>query len=399
MFKSTILKKDTATAPHRSLLRATGLTGADFADNKPFIGIANSYTTVVPGHIHLDELTEEVMRGVRDAGGVPFVWGVPAVCDGIAMFVEMRLSLPSRDHIADNIEIMTLSHSFDGWVGVTNCDKITPGMLMAAGRLNLPSMILTGGPMAGGKGKDDKKLDLVSVFEAVGGYKNKKISREDLKQVECSACPSAGSCAGLFTANSMACMTECLGMSVTDCAATLATDPAKKEQAYQTGRKIVELTKQGVNARDIMTKEAFDDCMTLDNAIGGSTNVTLHLPAIAEEAGIDIDLHDFDQISKTTPNLCHLSPVGKDHMEDLHRAGGIKAVMNRLADKMTLDRQSVNGNLQKAIATAKVLDDEVIRPLDNPFYIEGGVAALVGNFCEESVIKQTGVTEDMLTHQ
>lgn len=321
MLPSSILKDRAETSPHRSLLRATGLTDKDFRLDVPYIGIANSYNTVIAGHIHLDELAKEVMRGVRDAGGVPFIRGVPGVCDGIAMYAEMRLSLPSRDHIADNIEIMMLSHSFDGRVGVTNCDKITPGMLMAAGRLDLPCVILTGGPMRAGVTKTEhitargttatgeKRIDLISSFEAVGAHKSKKISDKELYDVECAACPTAGSCAGLFTANSMACVTEVMGMSVTDCATTLAVDPKKKQQAYESGKKIVELVKKNITARQIMTRAAFDDAMTVDNAIGGSTNVTLHLPAIAKECGISIGLKEFDEISRTTPNLCKISPA------------------------------------------------------------------------------------------
>lgn len=435
--KSDILKTKEETTPHRSLLRATGLKDEDFAPEKPYIGIANSYNNIVAGHIHLNELSKEVMRGVRDAGGVPFVWGVPAVCDGIAMYAEMRLSLPSRDHIADNIEIMMLSHSFDGWVGVTNCDKITPGMLMAAGRLNLPCVILTGGPMAAGKNHKGERGDLISAFEAVGSYKAGKITKKDLDKVECEACPTAGSCAGLFTANSMACMTECLGMSVTDCAATLAIDKKKREQAYESGKRAVEMVKKDIKARDIMNKEAFNDCMVLDNAIGGSTNVTLHLPEIAKECNIDIDLHDFDRISRTTPNICHLSPSGPYVMADVAKVGGIKAVMHNLQSLMQLDRISVNGNLKGIVKDAKPSFDsqntkpltlnpspkgrgtyekfplspgerglggeglkveDIIRPLNNPYYKEGGVAALKGNICEESVVKQTSVNKDMLIH-
>ena len=403
--KSDILKTRDETTPHRSLLRAAGVTEEDLKPGKPYIGIANSYNNIVAGHIHLNVLTEEVKRGIRDAGGVPFVWGVPAVCDGLAMFAEMRLSLPSRDHIADNIEIMMLSHSFDGWVGVTNCDKITPGMLMAAGRLNLPAVMLTGGPMAPGKNEKGERGDLISAFEAVGAYKAGNLEKDKLKQVECDACPTAGSCAGLFTANSMACMAETLGMSVTDCAATLAIDERKKKQAYESGVRAVELVRQNLKPRDIMTPEAFNDCMTLDNAIGGSTNVTLHIPEIAKECGIDIDLHDFDEISKTTPNICHLSPAGPFVMADVDKVGGIKTVLKRLESKLNLDRPTVNGKTVREIVDAVEINFEkgsyeydTVRPLDDPYYEEGGVAALKGNICEESVVKQTSVDPEMLIH-
>ncbi len=395
--KSDILKNRVETLPHRSLLRASGLQDDDF--KKPFIGVANAYNTVIPGHIHLNELAKEVMRGIREAGGVPFVWGVPGVCDGIAMYAEMRLSLPSRDHIADNIEIMMLSHSFDGWVGVTNCDKITPGMLMAAGRLDLPAIMLTGGPMKAGK-HHGKNIDLITGFEAVGGIKKGNISESEGKEIECEACPTAGSCSGLFTANSMACMTEVLGMSVTNCATTLAIDPKKKEQAFESGKKIVELVKASEKYKPshIMTPKAFENAIRIDNAIGGSSNVVLHLIAIAKELGIELSEDDFDRLSRETPNICHIRPAGPHVMEDLDRAGGIPAVLNRFADKLN-DELTINETTIQQIANeAKVLDDDVIRPLDNPYYPEGGVACLKGNLADSSVIKQTAVPEEMLTH-
>lgn len=396
-FKSDILKTPVETSPHRSLLRASGLTDSDF--KKPFIGVANAYNNIIPGHIHLDKLTEEVMRGIRDAGGVPFVWGVPGVCDGIAMYAEMRLSLPSRDHIADNIEIMTLSHSLDGWVGVTNCDKITPGMLMASGRLDLPSIMITGGPMKAGNYKG-KTIDLINGFEAVGAVKHGSLSEKELHEIECHACPSAGSCAGLFTANSMACMTEVLGMSLTGCATTLAVDEAKKVQAYETGKRIVELVQAGDEYKpsQIMTKGAFKNAIRLDNAIGGSSNVVLHLIAIAKELGIEISEDDFDEVSRETPNLCHIRPAGSFVMEDVHNAGGMSAVLNRfklvLNDEKTVNKKSI----QKIAKEGKVLDEEVIRPLENPYYPEGGVACLKGNLAKTSVVKQTAVPSDMLKH-
>ncbi len=395
--KSDILKNRTETLPHRSLLRASGLKDGDF--QKPFIGVANSYNNIIPGHIHLNELTQEVMRGVRDGGGVPFTWGVPGVCDGIAMYAEMRLSLPSRDHIADNIEIMMLSHSLDGWVGVTNCDKITPGMLMAAGRLDLPSVILTGGAMKAGH-HHGKTIDLISGFEAVGGIKAGNFSEEEGKEIECEACPGAGSCAGLFTANSMACMTEVLGMSVTGCATTLAVDPKKKQQAYESGKRIVELVLAGEEYKpsNIMTREAFDNAIRIDNAIGGSTNVVLHLIAIAKELGITLTEEDFDVMSKETPNICHIRPAGPYVIEDLDRAGGMAGVMSRFAGVMnncsTINAKSI-GDIARA---GKVNDEEIIRPLDRPYYAEGGVACLKGNLADSSIIKQTAVDKDMLVH-
>lgn len=387
------IKKSAETSPHRSLLRASGLKDNDF--KKPFIGVANSFNDIIPGHIHLNELTQEVKRGIRDAGGVPFEWGVPGVCDGIAMYVEMRLSLPSREHIADNVEIMMISHSLDGWVGVTNCDKITPGMLMAAGRIDRPCVILTGGPMKAGKlqGKD---IDLVSSFEAVGKYKSQKITQSELIKVECAACPGAGSCAGLFTANSMACMTETLGMSITNCATTLAVDPKKKKQAYESGKRIVALVKKNLKPSQIMTKKAFSNAVKVDMAIGGSTNTALHLPAIAKELGIDLKLETFDKISKKIPNICHISPAGPYHIEDLDKAGGIPAVLNRLLMHLD-DCKTINDKSIKQIARrAKVKNSEVIRPLNKPYYREGGIAVLKGNLANSSVVKQSAVSEDML---
>ncbi|MBD3244591.1 MAG: dihydroxy-acid dehydratase [Candidatus Moranbacteria bacterium] len=387
------LKKDTATMPHRALLRAAGLKDSDF--KKPFIGVANSFNDLVPGHIHLNELTKEVKRGIEDGGGVPLEWGVPGVCDGVAMFVEMRLSLPSRDHIADNIEIMTLSHSLDGWVGVTNCDKITPGMLMAAARLNLPSIILTGGPMKAGKVKG-KKMDVISNFEAVGAISSGKIKQKQAYEIECKSCPGAGSCAGLFTANSMACMTEVLGMSLTGCATTLALDPKKKKQAYESGKKAVELVKKQIKPKNIMIKEAFENAVRVDMAIGGSTNTALHLPAIAREAAIKLPLTLFDKLAKQTPNICHIRPAGPYMMEDLDKAGGIPAVLKRLQKFLKSSRTVNNKDIKDIAKTAKVKDSQIIRPLSKPFYKEGGIAVLKGNIANSSVIKQTAVEPEMM---
>jgi dihydroxy-acid dehydratase len=393
--KSDRIKTSIETAPHRSLLRASGVKEDEFSLNKPWIGVANSYNNIVPGHILLNKLSEEVKRGIRDAGGVPFEWGVPAVCDGIAMGVEMRMSLPSRDHIADNIEIMTLSHSFDGWVGVTNCDKITPGMLMAAGRLDLPCVILTGGPMAAGK-HNGKKVDLISVFEAIGEMSSGKTNDAEIRSLECDACPGAGSCSGLFTANSMACMTETLGMSLTGCATALATSEKKLELAYESGKRAVELAKRGIKPSSIMTRDAFHNAVMVDMAIGGSSNTALHLPAIAKELGIELTMDQFDQAARSTPNICHLRPAGPHFLEDLDAAGGIPAVLKRLESKLK-SNPTVNNKDIKAIANeANVLDDDVIRPLDNPYYNEGGIAVLKGNLADASVVKQTAVDPDAM---
>ncbi len=395
--RSDILKKSAETLPHRALLMSSGVKKEDFSSGKPFIGIANSYNNIIPGHIHLNILAEEVKRGIRDAGGVPFEWGVPGVCDGVAMFVEMRLSLPSREHIADNIEIMTLSHSLDGWVGITNCDKITPGMLMAAGRLNLPAIILTGGPMKANIIEGEKRHPIQG-FGLVGQIKAGKITLEQAEELLPTMACGAGSCVGLYTANTMAVVTEVLGMSLTRCATTPAIDPLKKKQAYETGRKIVELVKQQIKPRDIMTEHAFENAIMVDMAMGGSTNAVLHIPAVAREAEIEIEVDKFDEISRRTPNLCSIIPAGPFEMADIDRAGGIPGVLNRLLECVK-DSPTVNGPSIRAIAkTGKVLDNDAIRPLGNPYHKEGGIAVLKGNIGNSAVIKQTAVGDEMKVH-
>jgi dihydroxy-acid dehydratase len=395
--RSDILKKNIETLPHRALLMSAGLKKEDFDPDRPFIGIANSYNDIIPGHIHLNELTQEVKRGIRNAGGVPLEWGVPGVCDGVAMFVEMRLSLPSREHIADNIEIMTLSHSLDGWVGVTDCDKITPGMLMAAGRLNLPAIILTGGPMKTNV-IDGKKHHPIEGFGLVGQVKGGKITAEKAEELLPIMTCGAGSCVGLYTANTMAVVTEVLGMSVTKCATTLAIDPLKKKQAYESGRRIVELVRKNIKPRDIMTENAFENAIRVDMAMGGSTNTVLHIPAVAREAGIDIDVYLFDKISRETPNLCSIIPAGTDEMADIDQAGGIPAVLNRLKD-MINDSPTINGTSIVQIAKeGKVLNDDVIKTIDRAYHSQGGIAVLKGNIANSGIIKQTAVEEEMTVH-
>jgi len=395
--RSDILKKNIETLPHRALLMSSGLKKEDFDLNKPFIGIANSYNDIIPGHIHLNELTQEVKRGIRDAGGVPLEWGVPGVCDGVAMFVEMRLSLPSRENIADNVEIMTLSHSLDGWVGVTDCDKITPGMLMAAGRLNIPAIMLTGGPMKANV-IDGKKHHPIEGFGIVGQVKSGKITKEEAEKMLPSMVCGAGSCVGLYTANTMAVVTEVLGMSLTKCATTLAIDPLKRKQAYESGKRIVALVKEDIKPRDIMKKEAFENAIRVDMAMGGSTNTVLHIPAIARETGIDIDANLFDEISRETPNLCSIIPAGDYEMADIDNAGGIPAVLNRLKN-IIKDYPTVNGKSIKQIAEeGKVLDEDVIRSVDNPYHSEGGIAVLKGNIATSGIIKQTALEKEMTVH-
>jgi dihydroxy-acid dehydratase len=397
MMRSDILKKNVETIPHRALLMSAGVKKEDLQPGKPFIGVANSYNTLVPGHIHLNELTEEVKKGIRDAGGVPFEWGVPGVCDGISMSVEMRLSLPSREHVADNIEIMMLSHCLDGWVGVTNCDKITPGMLMAAARLDLPAVILTGGPMKA-KEVDGEKCHPIQGFAMVGRVKAGKMTAAEAESWLPNLVCGAGSCVGLYTANTMAVVTEGLGMSVTGCAATLAMDPLKRRQAYESGRRIVELIINNVRPRTIMTSGAFDNAIRVDMAMGGSTNTVLHIPAVAREAGIQISVDRFDQISRETPHLCSVIPAGPCEMADIGAAGGISAILNRLQD-MINDNPTINGPSILEIAKAgQVTNADVIRPLENPHHAEGGIAVLKGNIASSAVIKQTAVEPHMFVH-
>ena len=393
--RSDTVKKGLAKAPSRSLLRACGLTDDDM--DKPFIGIANSFNNIVPGHIHLDRLVEEVRKGIEEAGGVPFSFGVPAVCDGIAMgHAGMRYSLPSREVIADAVEVMNNAHAFDGWVGVTNCDKVTPGMLMAAGRIDIPAIMLTGGPMEAGVLEGGKK-DLQSVFEALGVHNAGKATDAEVMAVECAACPGAGSCSGLFTANTMACLTEAMGMSLTGCATSLATSERKLEIARETGRRIVELARKSVTPRAIVTRESFVNAIAVDMAIGGSTNTALHIPAVAAEFGLDIDLKVFDEVSRKVPHLTSLRPGGPYHMADLDRAGGIPAVLRRLKSMLS-DQGTVTGDSIYVIADrAEVNDAEVLRPLDRPFHREGGIAVLYGNLAPEgAVVKQSAVSEKMM---
>lgn len=393
--RSDQIKTGLEKAPSRSLLRATGLT--DEQMTKPFVGIANSWNEIVPGHTHLNRLVDEIKKGVIEAGGVPFVFGVPAVCDGIAMGHKgMRYSLVSRETIADCCEIMVEGHALDGWVGVTNCDKVTPGMLIAAGRMNIPVVMLTGGAMEVGL-KDGKKLDLQSIFEAIGEYKAGKVDENYVTGIECAACPGEGSCSGLFTANTMACLTEVLGLSLTGCGTSLAVDDKKLKLARETGRKIVELIKNNTTSHDIVDYKSFRNAIKVDMAIGGSTNTALHIPAIAKSFGCSISLDEFDSISKEIPHITSLRPSGPYSIRDLDNAGGVPAILNRL--KLHLeDAPTVNGRSIISIAEySKVLDDTVIRPLDDPFHHEGGIAVLKGNLAPKgAIVKQAAVSEKMM---
>ena len=393
--RSDAVKKGLDKAPARSLLRADGLDDSDF--DKPFIAIANSWNEIVPGHIHLNEIVEAVKEGIIEAGGKPFVFGVPAVCDGIAMGHKgMRYSLISRDVISDCCEVMVEGHAFDGWVGVSNCDKVTPGMLMAMGRMNVPGLIVTGGAMEVGR-SGDRTLDLQSVFEAVGSYSAGTMTEDEVKQIECAACPGRGSCSGLFTANTMACLTEALGLSLTGCGTCLADDTRKLSIARATGRRIVEMVRNDIKPRDIVSRESFLNAIRVDMAIGGSTNTALHLPAISKDFGCPVTLDDFDAISRVTPHITSLRPGGPYSIKDLDEAGGISAVLNILRDSLS-DVPMGNGRKMSEVASeGKVTNAEVLRPIDNPYHEQGGIAVLKGNIAPEgSVIKQSAVSPKMM---
>ena len=393
--RSDAVKKGIEKAPARSLLRADGLNDEDM--EKPFIGIANSWNDIVPGHIHLNKIADAVRKGIIEAGGVPFTFGVPAVCDGIAMGHKgMRYSLVSRETISDCCEIMVEAHALDGWVGITNCDKVTPGMLMAAGRMNIPAILITGGAMEPGN-VNGKNADLQTVFESLGAYNAGKVNEKDVKNAECNSCPGAGSCSGLFTANTMACLTETLGLSLKGCGTSLATDRKKISLAKETGKRIVELVKNDVKPRDIVKKASFRNAIRVDMAIGGSTNTVLHLPAIAREFGIRLKIDEFDKISKEVPHITSMRPGGPYSMRDLDSAGGIPAVLNRLISVIE-DADTVSGKRLKKIArAAAVKDGNIIRSSDDPFHREGGIAILRGNLAPEgAVVKQSAVSESML---
>lgn len=400
--RSDNIKKGIQRAPHRSLLRACGVTDAEM--EKPFIGVANSFTDIVPGHIHLKQIADAVKMGVSQAGGVPFEFSTMAICDGIAMNHDgMRYSLASREIVADTVESMAQAHSLDALVLLPTCDKIVPGMLMAAARLDIPSIVVTGGPMLPGKYKGEA-VDLINVFEAVGKVSAGKMSEDDLTELEHCACPGAGSCAGLFTANSMACLTEAMGMSLPYCATTHAVDSKKIQLARESGEKIMELVDKNITPSMIMTPDAFHNAVVVDLALGGSSNTALHLPAIAYELadkGVEVNLDLFDSLSREIPHLAAISPSGKHTMQDLDNAGGIPAVLKVLGDKILGDTLTcTGGSLQNNITQARVRDSSVIKPIDNPVHPEGGIAILKGNLAPNgSVVKQAAVSDDMLIHE
>ena len=383
--------------PARSLMYATGtVTPEEMA--KPFIGVVSSFTDLIPGHAHMRRLERKIEHGVFAGGGVAWLFSVPGICDGIAMgHSGMHYSLPSRELICDMVETITRAHRLDGLVLLTNCDKITPGMLMAAARLDIPAIAVTAGPMHSGN-YNMTRLDLVhDTFEAVGRFKAGQIDEEELGALECEACPGGGSCQGLFTANTMACVTEAMGMSLPYCAAALVATAKKDRIAYDSGKRIVELVKQGITARRIMTPEAFANGVAIDMALGGSTNTVLHLMAIASEAGVDLELEVFDDVSRRTPHLTNFRPAGDMMMEDLDHAGGIPAAMKRLKDRLN-DCMTTSGATTHEIADAARVfgGEEFIRSADNPYHAEGGIAILRGNLCPEgAVIKQSAVPTEM----
>lgn len=398
--RSDIVKKGIEKAPHRSLLRATGLKDEDF--DKPFIGIANSYIDLIPGHVHLQEFGRKVKEAVRAAGGVPFEFNTIGVDDGIAMgHIGMRYSLPSRELIADSVETVVTAHQLDGMVCIPNCDKIVPGMLMASVRLDIPTIFISGGPMAAGRTSKGEKADLISVFEGVGKIKTGGISEEDLFDLEKAACPTCGSCSGMFTANSMNCLCEALGMALPGNGTVLAVDPKRDQLIAQVGERILDLVDKDVKPSDLLNTESFHNAFVLDLAMGGSTNTILHTFAIANEAGIDLDLADLNTLADNVPYICKVSPATPDvHIEDVDRAGGISAILNELSKKaglLNLDRPTVTGKtLGENIKNAAVQDKFVIRSIEEPYSAKGGLSVLFGNLAPSgSVIKTGAVHPDM----
>ncbi|HEX7592830.1 MAG TPA: dihydroxy-acid dehydratase [Anaerolineae bacterium] len=388
-------------APHRALLKAVGVRDADFG--KPFVAVVNSYVDIVPGHAHLQRFGARVKQAVRDAGGVPFEFNTIGVDDGIAMgHAGMKFSLPSRELIADCVETMISAHCFDGMVCIPNCDKIVPGMLMAAMRLDVPAIFVSGGPMPAGRTPAGKVVDLISVFEGVGAYQAGKIDAAQLKELEDFACPSCGSCSGLFTANSMNCLMEALGLALPYNGTALAETAERAALAQTAAAQILTLIEKNITPRQIVTADAIDDAFALDMAMGGSTNTVLHTLAIAHEAGIDYPLERINRVAAKVPHLCKVSPAGQWHMEDVHRAGGVPAILSEISSNgntLHLDRVTVTGKtLRENLAPARVMDREVIRPLSNPHRATGGLAILFGNLAPDgAVVKTGGVSAAMQT--
>jgi dihydroxy-acid dehydratase len=400
--RSDIIKKGTEKTPHRSLLRATGLDTE--AISKPFIAICNSYTDVIPGHVHLNRVGELIKEEIIKAGGTPFVFNTIGVCDGLAMgHTGMKYSLPSRELIADCVETMVTAHAFDGMICIPNCDKIVPGMMMGALRANIPTIFCSGGPMRAGKTEEGKPADLITIFEAVGAHRLGKISDSDLNKLECSACPGPGSCSGMFTANSMNCLTEAIGLGLPGNGTILAEDPRREELWKAAARRIVEMVKEDLKPLDILTRDSIDNAFILDMAMGGSTNTVLHTLAIAREAGIDYDLARINELSKKTPNICKVSPSSTYHIEDVDNAGGVSGILKEISSipgLLHLDAKTVSGqSLGAVIAEATVKDRKCIRTIDTAYSQEGGLIILHGNLAPDgAAIKAAGVDPKMLTH-
>lgn len=398
--RSDAVKSGFERAPHRSLFFATGLTSEELA--RPIIGVVNAFNEIVPGHVHLNTISAAVKAGIRHAGGTPLEFNVIGVCDGIAMGHQgMHFSLPSRELIADSVESMVVGHSFDGLVFIPNCDKIVPGMLMAAGRINIPSIFVSGGPMMAGRYRNED-VDLKTLFEAVGRYQAGTMEENELRELEFAVCPGCGSCSGLFTANSMNCLTEALGMGLPGNGTIPATTGARIRLAKHAGMQVMHLVEIDLKPREVMTRAAFENAIATDMAIGGSTNTVLHLPAIANDAGIKLTLETFDAISQRTPYLVKLSPTGDHHMQDLDEAGGIPAVMSLLLKKGVIHGElpTVTGQtVSENVAFARRLTD-IIRPLDNPYSLDGGIAILKGNLAPEgAVVKAGAVAAEMARHR
>ncbi|MCL0097327.1 dihydroxy-acid dehydratase [Dehalococcoidia bacterium] len=393
--RSDTLKKGLQRAPHRSLLKACGVMDEDM--DKPFVAVVNSWTDIVPGHIHLRGIADAVKEGIREAGGLPFEFHTIAVCDGLAMGHDgMRYSLPSRDVIANSIEIMVKAHALDGMVLIPACDEIVPGHLMAAGRLDIPTIVVTGGPMLPGEFKG-KEVDIIDVFEAVGRVSDGKMGMDDLKELEGCACPGAGTCAGMFSANTLACGVEALGLSLPGCGCAHAVDARKIRIARQSGKEIVSLIRRNVTAREIMTYKAFLNWIRVSLAVAGSTNDVLEILAIARETDVEMSIDIFDELSRATPHICNMRPGGSYTLWDLDRAGGVPAIMKRIEPLLTLDCLTVTGRtVGENIAPAKIANEEVIRPLDDPVHGTGGLAVLYGSLAPKgAVVKQTAVVESM----
>ncbi|PLX80310.1 MAG: dihydroxy-acid dehydratase [Desulfuromonas sp.] len=396
--RSSAITEGFERTPHRALLKGTGVPNEEMG--KPFIGIASSFTDLIPGHTGMRDLERFIEKGVHTGGGYSFIFGIPGVCDGIAMGHRgMHYSLPTRELIADMVESIAEAHRLDGLVLLTNCDKITPGMLMAAARLDIPAIVVTAGPSMTGAGAKGKRYSFVTdTFEAMAQYKAGVLDEQQLQVCEDHACPTAGSCQGLFTANTMAILTEAMGMSLPRCGTALAVSSLKRRIAFASGEKIVDLVKNQVTPRQIMTREAFDNAIRVDLALGGSSNTVLHLLSIAREAGIDLPLEAFDDLGRTTPQLASMNPGGIHFMEDLDAAGGVPAVMQRLGDKI-LDNPTLLGpNVQQIVGSVGAIDGEVIHGMDDPVRPEGGIAILHGNLAPKgAVVKQSGVSEKMMT--